>query len=86
MVVVTCVFLLGELASLTNTPGPWQLASEPSSRQPPCQIGRFFVSTDLVVHHGGMMHGGGEGTESRMGAGGEVFCSIRFLASIKDGG
>ena len=33
-----------------------------------------------------MMHVGGVGTEGGIGAGGEVFCSMRFLASIDYGG
>ena len=37
-------------------------------------------------HHGGMMHGGGVGTEGGIGAGGEVFCLMQFLASIDHGG
>jgi hypothetical protein len=32
------------------------------------------------------MRGGGVGAEGRIGAGGEVFCSMRFLASINHGG
>ena len=32
------------------------------------------------------MHVGGVGTEGRIGAGGEVFCLMRFLASIDYGG
>ncbi len=32
------------------------------------------------------MCGGGGGTEGGMGAGGEVFCSMQFLASIDHGG
>jgi hypothetical protein len=32
------------------------------------------------------MLGGGEGAEGGIGAGGEVFCSMRFLASIDHGG
>ena len=31
------------------------------------------------------MHVGGVGTEGGIGAGGEVFCSMRFLASIDHG-
>ena len=37
-------------------------------------------------HHGGMMRVGGVGAKGRIGAGGEVFCSMRFLASIDHGG
>ena len=37
-------------------------------------------------HHGGMVHGGGVATEGGIGAGGEVFCLIRFLVSINHGG
>ena len=33
-----------------------------------------------------MMRGGGVGAEVGIGSGGEVFCSIRFLASIDHGG
>jgi hypothetical protein len=33
-----------------------------------------------------MMRGGGEGAEGGMGEGDEVFCSMRFLASIDHGG
>jgi hypothetical protein len=33
-----------------------------------------------------MMRGGGEGAEGGMGKGGEVFCSMQFLASINHGG
>jgi hypothetical protein len=32
------------------------------------------------------MRGGGVGAEGGIGAGGEVFCSMRFLASIDHGG
>ena len=32
------------------------------------------------------MRVGGEGVESRIGAGGEVFCSMQFLALIDHGG
>ena len=32
------------------------------------------------------MCAGGVGTEGRIGAGGEVFCLMRFLASIDHGG
>ena len=32
------------------------------------------------------MRGGGGGAEGGMGEGGEVFCSMRFLASIDHGG
>ena len=32
------------------------------------------------------MHGGGLGAEGGKGAGGEVFCSMRFLAWINHGG
>jgi hypothetical protein len=32
------------------------------------------------------MHGGGVGAEGGIGAGGEVFCSMQFLASINHGG
>ncbi len=32
------------------------------------------------------MRGGGGGAEGRMGEGGEVFCSMQFLASIDHGG
>ncbi len=32
------------------------------------------------------MRGGGVGAEGKIGAGGEVFCSMRFLASIDHGG
>ncbi len=32
------------------------------------------------------MRGGGVGTEDGIGAGGEVFCSMQFLASIDHGG
>jgi hypothetical protein len=32
------------------------------------------------------MRGGGEGAEGEIGAGGEVFCSMQFLASIDHGG
>jgi hypothetical protein len=32
------------------------------------------------------MRGGGEGAEGGIGAGGEVFCLMRFLASIDHGG
>ncbi len=35
-------------------------ASEPSARQPLCQIGRYAASSGKG-HHGGMMHGGGGG-------------------------
>jgi hypothetical protein len=81
---VMCV-LLGKLASLTHTPRPWRPASGPSYRQPPRQIGRFFTTVDST-HHGGMMCGGGGGAEGGMGEGGEVFCSMQFLASIDHGG
>ena len=47
-------------------------------------MGRFFVSADSV-HHGGMMRGGGVGAEGGIEAGGEVFFSMRFLASIDHG-
>jgi hypothetical protein len=43
------------------------------------------VSADLV-HHGGMMRGGGGGELGGVGAGDKVFCSMRFLASIDHGG
>ena len=33
-----------------------------------------------------MMRGGGGGAEGGMGEGGEVFCSMRFLALIDHGG
>jgi len=32
------------------------------------------------------MRDGGVGTEGRIGAGGEVFCAMQFLASIDHGG
>jgi hypothetical protein len=32
------------------------------------------------------MHGGGGGAEGEIGEGGEVFCSMQFLASIDHGG
>jgi hypothetical protein len=32
------------------------------------------------------MRGGGVGAEGRIGAGGEIFCSMQFLASIDHGG
>ena len=86
--VVVSVFLLGKLASLTlttRTTRPWRPASGPSYRQPPHRIGRFFAFADSA-HHGGMMRGGGGGAEGGMGEGGEVFCSMRFLASIDHGG
>jgi len=50
-------------------------ASEPSSRQPPCQIGRFFASADSR-HHGGMKRLGGLGAKGGIGTGGEVFFSM----------
>ena len=62
-----------------------KLASEPLSWQPPRQIGRFFAST-YSEHHGGSCGGGGVGTEGGIRAGGEVFCSMRFLASIDHDG
>jgi hypothetical protein len=37
-------------------------------------------------HHGGSCGGGGLGTEGGIRAGGEVFCSMRFLASIDHNG
>jgi hypothetical protein len=45
----------------------------------------FIVSADSG-HHGGMMRGSGVGAEGGIGAGGEVFCLMRFLASIDHGG
>jgi hypothetical protein len=54
-------------------------------RQPPCQIGCFFASTDLV-HHGGMMCGGGGSKLGGIGPGDKVICSMQFLASIEHGG
>jgi hypothetical protein len=45
----------------------------------------FFESANLG-HHGGMMRGGGVGAEGEIGAGGDVFCSMHFLASINHGG
>jgi hypothetical protein len=77
------MFLLGKLASKhapTNHDG-----SEPLSQQPLRQIGCFFASPDSV-HHGGMMCGGGGGELGGIGPGDEVFCSMRFLASINRGG
>jgi hypothetical protein len=62
-----------------------KLASEPLSWQPPRQIGRFFAST-YSKHHSSSCGGGGVGTEGGIRAGGEVFCSMRFLASIDHDG
>jgi len=62
-----------------------QPASEPSSWQPPHQIGRFVASNDSA-HHGGMMCGDGVGTEGGIGTREEVFCSMGFLTSINHGG
>jgi len=60
-------------------------ASEPSSWQPPRRIGRFFTST-YSEHHGGSCGGGSVGAEGGIRAGGEVFCSMGFLASIDHDG
>ena len=54
-VVVTCV-LLGKLAIEHQ---PWQPASKPLSRQPPRQIGRFFMSADSE-NPCGMLRSGGK--------------------------
>jgi hypothetical protein len=43
------------------------------------------VSTDSG-NHGDMMRDGGGGADPRIGAGGEVICSMRFLALINNGG
>ncbi len=51
--------------------GPWRQAFEPLSQS---------------RHHGGMMRIGSVGTEDRIGAGGEVFCLMQFLASIGHSG
>ena len=83
--VVVSMFLLGKLASKHAPPQPWRPASKPSSWHPPCQIGCFFASTNLG-HHGGMIRDGSVGAGCGIGAGGEVFCSIKFLAWIDHGG
>jgi hypothetical protein len=48
-------------------------------------IGHFFAFVDSG-NRGGMMCGGGGGAGGGIGAGGEVFCSMRFLSSIYHGG
>jgi hypothetical protein len=65
--------------------GPWRRAFEPLSQQRPHQSSCFFTSANSR-HHGGMMRNGSVGTEDRIGAGGEVFCLMRFLASIGHSG
>jgi hypothetical protein len=57
---------------------------QPSYWQPPCQIGHFFASADSA-HQGSMMRGNIGGAEGGMGEGGEVFCSMQFLALINHG-
>jgi len=70
------------ISQQTCTLQPRWPVSEPSSWQPPRQIGCFFASANLR-HHGGMMRGGCVGAEGGIGGGGgKVFCSMWCPASI----
>jgi hypothetical protein len=82
-VVVTCV-LLGKLASKHTT-------SDHGGRLPSHRLSSLHAesvdsSRPPLEHHGGMIYSSGVGTEGGIRAGGEVFCSMRFLASIDHGG
>jgi hypothetical protein len=46
---------------------------------------RSILHVRHLEHHGGMIYSSGVGTEGGIRAGGEVFCSMRFLASINHG-
>ena len=84
-VVVTCV-LLGKFAS-EHTP------SDHGGRLPSRRLGSLHAESvassrpPIPEHHGGSCgSGGGVGTEGGIRAGGEVVCSMRFLASIDHDG